>query len=86
MKLKWMALALSAVAGMSGCGDAASEGGSGDGLARLENQIEAGADCGALFAIRNDMEERLRERGEMEQANEALRSIGCFSAGSDRTD
>lgn len=71
---------------LSGCATGASDTGVEGGLAELRSAISDRVECGELFEIRNAAEQELRDAGQMETANEALREIGCSSSGSSRSD
>lgn len=64
----------------TGCG-----GGESDeaGERSFEEAVDAGASCEELFEIRNGWDPKSPR---IEPANEVLRSIGCYSASSERTD
>lgn len=62
----------------TGCGsDGADEG------ASFDEAFKSGATCAELFEIRNEWDPKSPL---VEPANEALRSIGCYTAGSERTE
>jgi hypothetical protein len=75
------ALAVALVLTLTACGgsgDAADEG-----LPGFQDAVDSGAPCSELFEIRNSWEP---DSANVERANETLRSIGCFSRTSERTD
>jgi hypothetical protein len=71
-----------AVLMLGGCGGT-SEGGAVDGLPSFQEAVDSAAPCSELFEIRNSWDPKSPM---IEPANQTLRSIGCYSATSERTD
>lgn len=75
------ALAVLVAAALSGCGAAEDEDDAGYGT--FADALEAGASCSELFEIRNSWDPKSPH---IDQANIALREIGCYTSSSTRTD
>lgn len=70
------------VAALAGCGG--SEPGQEDtGGRSFDGALDSGASCQELFDIRNELDPK---DPAIEDINQTLRSIGCYSATSERTD